>query len=307
MLPLMSSAQHSAYPSKPVRIVVPFAAGTSSDSLTRVIAEELSERLKQPFLIENRPGAGGNIGTEFVARSPADGYTLLMASTPNIAINPTLYTHIAIDPQNTLRAVGLAMSAPNLIVAGNKVPFHDFAGMVAYAKSHPRKLSYSTYANGSTGHLAGAMLNVQAGIDLLHVAAKDPLSLAVGEHVELAIVTPTATLPLVRAGSLKAIAVTSIDRISIAREIPTVSESGLKGFDAVAWYGYVAPIRTPDAVVSLIESQLQSILRSSKMKDFAKTTGNEITWRGASDFSSFMVSERAKWGDAVRQSGAQVS
>lgn len=305
LLGVHSAAQQLSYPSKPVRIIVPFAAGTASDSLTRLIAEGLSERLKQPVLVENKPGAGGTIGTELASRSSHDGYTLLMASTPNVAINPTLYASSALEPDRAFRAVGMVASAPNLIVADNQVPFSDLQGMIAFAKANPRKLSFSTYAVGSTGHLAGAMLNARADIDLLHVAASDPLSLAVGGHVQLAFVTPTATLPLVRAGKLKALAVTSSKRLSIAPEIPTVSESGLKDFSAVAWYGYVVPRRTPDDVVRLLEAQLKDTIRSSKLEAFARATGNEITWLDAEQFSSFIGSERLKWGEAVRRSGAR--
>lgn len=201
----------------------------------------------------------------------------------------------------------MVASAPNVIVAGNQVPFKDFQGMLSYAKANPGKLSFATYAVGSTGHLAGAMVNAQAGVDLLHVASSDPLSLAVGEHVQLAFVTPTATLPLVRAGKLKAIAVTSAGRLGIAPSIPTVSESGLKDFSAVAWYGYVVPRRTPDDIVGLLEAHLLSTVRSEKVETFARTTGNEVTWLGAAEFSSFMASERAKWGEAVRKSGAKAA
>ncbi|KWT98613.1 putative exported protein [Variovorax sp. WDL1] len=255
--------------------------------------------------MENRPGAGGTVGTELASRSPHDGYTLLMAATPNVAINPTLYASSSLEPDKAFRAVGMVASAANVIVAGNHMPFSDFPGMLSYARANPRKLTFATYAVGSTGHLAGAMLNARAGVDLLHVAAGDPLSLAVGEHVQLAFVTPTATLPLVRSGKLKALAVTSAKRLGIAPDIPTVSESGLRHFSAVAWYGYVVPRRTPDEIVRVLEAHLQSTIRSAKFETFARTSGNEITWLGSDEFSSYMESERIKWGEAVRRSGAR--
>lgn len=306
----LASAQLAAaqtYPDKPVRIIVPFATGTAGDTISRLLADSMSGSLKQPFIVENRPGAGGNVGSQAAARSPADGYTILMAATPNFAINQTLYSKAAVgfDADTDFRPLGLAMSAPNLIVANNAVPFKDFAGMLAYARKNPGHLSFGSYAAGSTGHLAGAMINAQAGIDLLHIAAKDPLTMVAGEHIQLALVTPTATLPLVRAGRLKALAVTSTRRLSSAQDIPTVSESGLTGFEATAWYGYVVPKRTPDAIARVLETELERAINSPRAKEFARTSGNEITWMNAATFGAYVKQERAKWGDAVRRSGAQ--
>jgi tripartite-type tricarboxylate transporter receptor subunit TctC len=255
--PAMAQAP-AVFPDRPLRIVVPYNAGAAADTITRMLAEAMSQSMKQHVIVENRPGAGGNIGTQAAARSAADGYTLVLAATPNFAINQTLYskTVLGFDPDTDFRPVGLAMSAPNVIVTGNSAPFGDLQGLIAYGRANPGKLSYATYATGSTGHLAGTMLSTQTGVEMVHVATKDPLSMAAGDHIQVAIVPPTATLPLVRSGKLRALAVTSERRLSIASEIPTVQEGGLAGFDATVWYGYAVPRQTPDAIVRVLEQEL---------------------------------------------------
>lgn len=304
LLALRANAQQQ-YPNRPVRIIVPSAAGTSGDLIARVVAQGWSAEFKQPFIVQNVPGAGMNIGSEMAAKSRGDGYTIVQAMTPNFAINPALYKKLAFDVEKDFDPIGLAASAPNLIVASNGLPFSDLKGLIAYAKANKGKMNYASAAIGSTGQLAGALLNDAAGIDMLHIPAKDPLSLVVGNQVEVAIFTPTATMPMVRSGLLKAIAVTSAKRLSVASEVPTIAESGLSGFDATAWYGYAVPRETPPAIVAALSAALSRTLADEKYSKGLVSSGNEITYLNQQDFAAFMVNERKKWALAVRRSGAQ--
>lgn len=295
----------SPYPDRAVRIIVPSAAGTSGDLIARVVAQGWSETLRQPFIVQNIPGAGMNIGTDQAARSMPDGYTILQAMTPNFAINPSLYAKLSFDPARDFEPVGLAISAPNLVVVSNSMPFSDMKGLIAYAKAHHGKMNYASAAIGASGHLTGALINELAGIDMLHIPAKDPLSLVIGEQVQVAIFTPAATLPFINSGRLKAIAVTSDKRLTMAPNIPTITEAGLGRFDANAWYGYAVPKGTPRAIVNNLTLALEKTLTNEKYSHNLLQAGNEIMYMRPDEFGRFAAKERIKWAEAVRRSGAK--
>lgn len=301
---LRASAQ-DRYPSKPIRIVVPFAAGGSADAIMRIVADAMQARLNQPLVIDNRPGAGGNIGTEMVARGTPDGYTLLLGGAPNMAINPGLYEKVPFDSEKDFSAIALLVSAPNLIVVHPAIPVKSLKELIAYAKTVPGGLPYTSAGVGGTGHLTGEMLSAVSQVPLLHVADKNPLVSVMGGHVPMCIYTPAATLPQVRAGKLRAISVTSRERMSIAPEVPTIAEAGYAGFEAVAWYGIVAPRGVPADIRKVLSEAAASALQDKLVKEKLAALACETHFMNDTDFSRFISTEKEKWAAAIKRSGAK--
>jgi len=308
LAPLCSLAQN--YPDRPIRFVVPYAAGGTTDLLSRAIAQKLAESLGQAVVPDNRPGAGGNVGAEIVARAPADGYTLLMAPVSPMAINVTLYgSKMAFNPERDFAPVTLVAKVPLVLVVHPSVPARTLQELIALAKSKPGQLNYGSAGNGSSNHLVGEMFKTAAGIDLVHIPYRGGgpgmMALVAGQIDLLVGQVPTVT-PMVNAGRLRAIAVSGARRSPALPEVPTMAESGLPGFDATAWYSIVVPAGTPKAIISRLHAELVKILKTPDIRERLISEGADVETSTPEELAAFVRAEIPKWSKAVRDSGTKL-
>jgi len=297
------------FPSRPVRIVVPFAAGGGVDILTRALAQPLGERLGQQVIVDDKPGAGGNLGVDAVAKAPADGYTLVMATTGTHTINPGLYPKLPFDAERDFKPVTLIASVPNLLVVNPALGVDSAAALVALAKSKPGALSFASFGNGASNHLSGEMLKSLTGIDVAHVPYKSApqavTDLMAGQTAFAFVNTPLA-LPHVRSGKLKALAVTGARRSAATPEFPTMQEAGVPGFVVESWYGLMAPAGTPDAVIARLHKETLAVLATNEVREFFAKQGADVVTSSPAEFAAMVRTERARWADVIRTSGAKV-
>ena len=297
------------FPNRPVRIVVPFAAGGGVDILTRALAQPLGERLGQQVIVDDKPGAGGNLGVDAVAKSPADGYTLVMATTGTHTINPGLYPKLPFDAERDFKPVTLIASVPNLLVVNPALGVDSAAALVALAKSKPGALSFASFGNGASNHLSGEMLKSLTGIDVAHVPYKSApqavTDLMAGQTAFAFVNTPLA-LPHVRSGKLKALAVTGARRSAATPEFPTMQEAGVPGFVVESWYGLMAPAGTPDAVIARLHKEILAVLATPEVREFFAKQGADVVTSSPAEFAAMVKTERARWADVIRTSGAKV-
>ena len=297
------------YPTKPIRIVVPFAAGGGVDILTRVLAEKLSDRLHQQVIVENRTGAGGNVGVDVVAKAPADGYTLVMATTGTHTINPGLYKSLPFDAEKSFAPITVVASVPNLLVVNPSLPVHDVKELVALAKAHPHKYSFASFGNGTSNHLSGEMLKSMAGIDVVHVpykkATQAVTDLIAGQTAFAFVNTPLA-LPQVHAGKLRALAVTGAKRSAAIPEYPTMSEAGVPGFVVESWYGLMAPAGTPQPVIERLNKETLAVLADPAVRAFFRKQGADVETSTPAEFAARIHAEKAQWAEVIKASGAQI-
>jgi len=297
------------FPSRPVRIVVPFAAGGGVDILTRTLAQHLGERLGQQVLVEDRPGAGGNLGVDAVAKAPADGYTLLMATTGTHTINPGLYAKLPFDAERDFKPITLIASVPNLLVVNPTLNVGSAAELIALARSKPGQLSFASFGNGTSNHLSGEMLKTLTGIQVTHVpykSAPQAVTDLMAGQTAFAFVNMPLALPHVRSGKLKALAVTGARRSAATPEFPTMQEAGVGGFVVESWYGLMAPAGTPDAVVARLHKETLAVLALPEVKEFFAKQGADVVTSTPAEFAMTIRSERARWAEVIRTSGARV-
>ena len=295
-------------PSRPVRLVVPFQGGGATDLTARLLAERLGPVLGQPVVVDNRPGAGGNVGADLVAKSDPDGHTLLMCTIGTASINQFLYARMPYRPED-LAAVALVNLVANGVVVNADVPARDFAAFVAYARANPGRLNYGTPGNGTSGHLSGEYLKVRAGIDMTHVPYRGTGGVIpdlIGGQIQAAVDNLPAYLPHVREGRLRLLAVTSRDRWFAVPEAPTVAESGVAGFEAVAWFGVQVPAGTPAPVVARYADAILGIVRDAAGAARLREIGSEPRPLGPAEFEAFIRAENEKWREVVRVSGARL-
>jgi len=298
------------FPSRPIRFIVSFPPGGSSDLVARALAPRMSERLGQQVLVENRPGAGGNIGVDAVAKSPPDGHTIGLGAAGALAINPSLYPNMPFDPVKDLAPVSLLALIPIVIAAHPSVGASNVKELIAAAKSQPGKLSFGTTGQGSAMHLAGEMLNLMAQISMVHVPYKGSGPAAAdlaGGQLPVAIVDLTSALPHIRSGRVKAIAVTGASRSITAPEIPTVAESGVPGFDAVGWFGVVAPAGTPAPVIARLNAEIVDGMKAPEIRERLLAGGAEPATSSAEEFGRFIRSEVPKWANVIKSAGVKVN
>ena len=306
--PLAAWAQTAPFPTRAVRIVVPQAPGGASDTLARVIGAKLAERWGQPVTVENRPGAGGNLGTETVARAPADGYTLLMGYAGTNAINPALYAKPGWEPKDLATVAALA-AVPFALVVNAQWPATSVEQFIAAARAKPEGLAHGSAGNGSVNHLLGEMFNAAAGVRLLHVpykGAAPALADLMGGQIQAVFTSLPSVAGLVKGGKLRALAVTSAARSPALPEVPTLAESGLPGFDVNPWFGLLAPAGTPAAVVQRINSDVNALLATADVKDKFAASGADPLATTPERFAEMLREDLAKWARVVRESGAKV-
>ena len=302
----LASAQN--YPAKPIRVVVPLAAGGPGDVLARAVSQKLSEQVNQPVVIDNRPGANTNVGTEFVAKAPADGYTLL-ATASTLTINPSLYPVLPYDPIRSFAPITLIGSTPLILVVHPSLPVKSLKDLIALAKAKPGELHYGSAGNGSTLHLAGEMLNSLARIKLVHVPYKGvtgAFSDLLGGQISIMFPGAPIALPQVRAGKLRAIGTTGEKRSAAAPELPSLGESGLPGYEVSVWYGMLAPVGTPLAIVTRLHAEISKIIQLPDIKERWATLGAEPLHNTPEQFAAFLKADLGKWAKVVRESGAKI-
>lgn len=298
---------HAAdYPTKPVRVVVAFTPGGTTDILARNVSQQLAQRFKQSFVVDNRPGAGGNIGTEFVVRAPADGYTLLVNSVGPISINQTLYKRLSYDPLSDLVPVVQIADVPNVLVVHPSLPVKNLDEFVAYLKANPGKLNYSSTGVGTSSHLSGFMLTERVGAPATHIPYKgaDALNDLLSARVQFMFATIPSVISHIQSGKLRALAVTSARRSRSLPDLPTVAEKGFPGFEAGSWFGFFAPKGTPQDVVMKINQAVNEVLPSLQAQMIRE--GADPVGGSPQQFSKFTRAEYEKWKAVVRASGASV-
>jgi tripartite-type tricarboxylate transporter receptor subunit TctC len=307
MLALPVSAQ--TYPDRPIRLVVPFPPGGGSDITGRTIAQKLGEALGQQIIVDNRGGAGGNIGTDIVAKAAPDGYTICMALSGPFSINGSLMGKLPFDPLKDFALITLAGATPNLLVAHPSVPAQSVKELIALAKASPGKLNFASSGVGTPAQLAGELFNTMAGVKLVHVpykGAAPALTDLLAGQVQLMFSTMPPALPQVKAGKLKALAVTSAKRSLTTPELPTIAEAALPGFEAITWYGMAAPAGTPAAIVKKLNAEVVKLLHLPEVKERLLATGTEASGTSPEEFAAYIKSEIVKWAKVVKASGARV-
>jgi len=293
----------SAYPDKPIRLVIPFPPGGGADIVGRVITQQLGEILGQPVLMDNRGGAGGNIAAELVARAAPDGYTLLMPHASIQTVNAALFGKLGYDPARDFMPITLMVTVPNMLAVHPSVPVRSMKELIALARKSPGKLTFGSSGNGTAGHLAAELLKGEAGINLLHVAYKGAGPALVGlmsGEVDMQITNVSVFLPMVQAGKIRALAVASLKRASPAPDVPTIAESGLPGFDADSWYGVVAPAGTPAAVISMLHGALTKALRHPNVQTQLAKLGAEVVGNTPQEYAQRVRLDTAKWARVIK-------
>jgi tripartite-type tricarboxylate transporter receptor subunit TctC len=294
------------YPVKPIRMIVGFAPGGGTDLTARPVAQKLSELLGQQVIVENRPGAAGNVATEQVAKSAPDGYTLLMGTIAALAINPSLYGNLRFDPETDLAPVIQVVDATNVLVLHPSVPAGSVKELIALAKE--KSLLAGSSGIGATGHLAIELFNLMAGVKLVHVPYKGggpAMGDLVGGQVNLIFATTASAIPHLKSGRIKGIAVTTAKRSALLPDVPTISESGLAGFDANNWYGLVVPAKTPRAIIDQLNAEVTKILAMPDVKTTLFNQGLDPAPGTPEQFGAYIKSERAKWARVIKESGAK--
>jgi tripartite-type tricarboxylate transporter receptor subunit TctC len=303
-------AQAQPYPSKPVTIIIGFTAGGTTDIIARLIAERLTKTWGQPIVIDNKPGATGNIGAEFVAKAKPDGYTLLMGSVGPLAVNASLYRKLPFDNLKDFTPITLVADVPNVLVVNPRtVPAKTFTEFVALAKANPGKFFYASTGSGTSSHLSGALLNQLAGTDLTHVPYKGAVALndvLSGEQVQCMFATIPSAIQHIHGGKLRALAVTSLKRSGGLPDVPTIAESGFPGFDASSWFGLVGPAALPREIAMKVQSDIAAALKEPALREKFIQQGADPVANTPEQFGEYMRSETAKWAKIVKLSGAKV-
>ncbi|MBI2768281.1 MAG: tripartite tricarboxylate transporter substrate binding protein [Burkholderiales bacterium] len=297
-------AQTADYPSKPVRVVVAFTAGGTTDILARAVTQKLTDRFKQTFVIDNKPGGGGNIGTELVARATPDGYTLIVNSVGPMAVNPTLYKKLNINPLVDLVPVVQIADVPNVLVVHPSMPVKTFEEFLAYAKANPGKLNYGSTGIGTSSHLSGFMLAKRIGVEATHIPYKgaDALNDLLAGRLQFMFATIPSVIQHIQAGKLRALAVTSAKRSRSLPDAPTVAEKGFPGFEAGSWFGFFAPKGTPEPIIAQINKAVNEVLPSMEAQMIRE--GADPVGGSAAQLGQFVQKEYEKWKVIVRESGA---
>jgi len=305
---VLASASAGAFPDKPVRFVIGFTPGGPSDILARAVGQKLAERWGQQVVIENRPGAGGNLAAEAVAKSAPDGYTWLLGNNSILATNHALYRKLPYDPVKDFAPVALVAMQPNILVVHPDVKANSVMELVSLAKQNPGKMNYASSGAGAAAHLAGELFKTMAGVDIVHVpykGAQPALTDLIAGQVQLMFATSASVIPYVKAGRLRALAVTTAQRSPSVPELPTVSEAGLAGFEATTWHGVVIPAAAPAPLVQKLNQDINAVLKEKELSERLAGLGAEVLTGSPRDFADYIAREIPKWTKVVRDSGAK--
>ena len=309
LLPFASAAPAADYPTRPVTLVVAFPPGGASDVLSRILARKLEQVLGQPFVIDNRPGAGGNVAADAVAHAVPDGYTLLNGNNSILATNAALYKKINFDPEADFAPIGMIGSQANILVVNPDLPAKSMAELIALAKAKPGQLNFASSGHGLAAHLAGELFKAEAKIDLVHVpykGAAPALQDVIAGHVQMMFATASSVVPHIRDGKVRALGVATLKRTAVMPEIPTIDELGIKGFDATTWHGLVVPARTPKEIVATLHRALATTLEDAGVKKSLGDLGVDIISGTPEDFAAYIKSEIPKWTAIIKASGAKL-
>ena len=303
------TALAQAWPSRPIKYVVPFAPGGTTDILARTVGDKLSIALGQPVVVENKPGAGGGVGADFTAKAAPDGYTIMGGTISTHAINASLYSNLPYDPVKDFAAITMIARVPNLLVINPGIPAKNVAELIVLMKANPGKYTFASSGNGTSQHLSGELFKSMAGVDMQHIPYKgSPPALqdVVGGQVSMTFDNITTAWPLAKAGKLRPLAVTTAKRSSVAPELPTLAESGLPGFEIGSWQGVFAPAGTPHEIVKRLNAEIVKILNMPDVKEKLIALGAEPVGDTPEQFSAYVKTEVVKWSDVVKKSGAKV-
>jgi len=304
-----SAFASGTYPAKPIRLVVPFPAGGPTDAMARLIGQHLSQQLGQPVVIDNRGGAGGTIATEAVAQSAPDGYTLFFSTTGTMAINPSLYRALKVDPVKAFDAVGSVAATVNVLVVPNNSPANNVKELIALAKQKPGTLTFGSAGNGSSNHLSGELFKSMAGIDVVHVPYKGSAAAftdLLGGRISMMFDTVSSQVQYISSGKVRALGVTGATRSEALPKVPTVAEAGLPGFDVTIWFGLSAPKGTPPDAIRRLNTELQTVLAQADVQTQLAALGARPLPGTPADFARLIQHDAAKWGPVVKASGATV-
>ncbi|WPB56613.1 tripartite tricarboxylate transporter substrate binding protein [Xylophilus sp. GOD-11R] len=297
------------FPNKPITIIVPFAAGGTTDILARLVGQYLGTELGQSVIVDNRLGAGGNIGGQTAARAPADGYTLFMGTVGTHAINQALYKKMPFDPIKDFAPISRVANVPNLLVANPQQPFKNVQELIAYAKAHPGKINFGSSGNGSSIHLSGELFKMMTKTDMIHVPYKGSapaMNDLLGNQIAIMFDNMPSAIQHVRAGKLRPLAVTTAKRSPELPDVPTIAEAGVPGYEATSWFGLLAPAGTPADIINKIDAALIKIYTNPELRKKIADQGAEPVVEKPEQFSAFIKAETAKWGKVVQESGATV-
>jgi tripartite-type tricarboxylate transporter receptor subunit TctC len=305
--PAASLAQ-AVFPEKPVRFVVGFTPGGPSDILARALGQKLADGWRAQVVVENRPGAGGNVAAEAVAKAPADGYTWLLGNNSILATNQSLYRSLGYDPVKDFAPVALVAIQPNILVVNPEVPAKSVQELIALAKSKPGRLNYASSGSGAAAHLAGELFKSMTGVDMVHVpykGAQPALTDVIAGQAQLMFATSASVIPYIKAGRLRALAVTTARRSASVPDLPTVSEAGVPGFEAITWHGVVVPAATPPARVERLNRDIVAALAARDLRERLESLGAEVAAGTPRQFADYIAAEIPKWAKVVKDSGAR--
>jgi tripartite-type tricarboxylate transporter receptor subunit TctC len=305
---LTATAFAQGWPSRPIRLVVPFPAGGGTDIITREIANKVGGS-GYTFVVDNKPGSGGNLGVDAAAKAPADGYTLVMGQTSNLAINPTLYAKLPYDPVKDLTPISLVASSPLVIVASANSPFHTLADVVKESKAHPGTVNFASSGNGTVAHLAAESFQKLAGIKLTHIpykGAAQGVTDVISGQVQLYVSSVPTLIGHIKSGKMRPIAVTSLKRVDDLPQVPTIAESGYKGFEAVTWFGVLGPASLPKDMVAKLNADINKALKDPALQKKLGDQGADVAGSTPEQFAKLIQDDIARWGKIVKESGAKV-
>jgi tripartite-type tricarboxylate transporter receptor subunit TctC len=302
-------AMAQPYPGKPIRLVVPFPPGGSADIIGRTLAQRLSEQMGQPVVVENRAGASAIIGSEYVAKSPPDGYTLLLGNVGSMTIHPFLYPNLPYDPIKDFAPVTLVGAVTSVVVVTASLPVNNIAELVAWAKANPGKLNFTSSGAGSSTHLTGELLRLRTGIKMEHISYKGSAPALVdliAGNVQLMFENLPSVLPHIKAGRVRALATTAAKRSSALPDVPTMIEAGFAGFDMVSWQGILVPAGTPQEIVARLNSEIVKALQTREVRDGYAKLGVDVLGNTPDQFAAYIRQEQAKWSNIVKDAGIKL-
>src|SRR4051812_10271628 len=303
------SARAAEYPTRPVTLIVAFTPGGPSDVLARILGKKLEQLLGQPFVIENRPGAGGNIAAELAARAMPDGYTLLMGNNSILATNASLYRKVNFEPEKDFAPISLIGSQANILVVNPALPVHTMAELIALARQKPGQINFASSGYGAAAHLAGELFKTEAHIDIVHVAYKGAapaLQDVIAGHVQMMFATAASVVGHIRDGLVRPLAVTTLKRTAVLPDVPTIDELGLSGFDATTWHGLVAPAGTPPDIIAALNRATVAALADPETRKALGDLGVDVVGSSPTEFAAYIKAEIPKWSAAVKAAGARL-